>query len=357
VRRRSEILSIGLSGAIALALVMQISFRPSRPAESEPPTRTVVETPASASTAQLAAITLPPPPALPQPPAAASPEIIAEVETTGPTAEVVPLAPRNTPTATAPAIPLATLRTAEVVPAAAEPQSIAPLKPTKASPRPEASKAPLAPPSPQTAPSEPQGASIPDQENEVVGANDSNAVMAAGRPLLRLLEHGDGPGIHIAWPKLMRERDALFRSFERCYGMLVALMSSDGSLFSDRSAEVPWEINLDRYSGFVRQSGGLGTEDERAWVRRILTRHPRAAGAAAIRVFPRMTDALLMGGLKQLLGTSYRGTRAIAAKYARDGSSISIVDIVADGKSIPGRIDLSASASRSCRAARAAGGA
>lgn len=357
MRRRSEILSIGLSGAIALALVMQIGFRPSRPAVSESPPPLVVETPASASTANLAAVTLPPPPALPQPPAAASPDIARKVETAEPTAEVVPLAPRRAATATPPAIPLTALRAAEASPAAAEPQPIAPLQPTKASPRPEASRTPLAPALPQTAAPKPQSAPDAGPEDEAVGVRDSTAVMAAGRPLLRLLEHGDGPGIHIAWPKSMRERDALFRSFERCYGMLVALMASDGRLFSDRSAEVPWEINLDRYSGFVRQSGGLDTLDERAWIRRILTRHPSAGRAAAIRVFPRTTDALLMGGLKQLLGTSYRGTRAIAAKYAQDGNSISIVDIVADGKTISGRIDLSASASRSCRATRAAGGA
>ena len=357
MRRRSEILSIGLSGAIALALVMQISARPSRPAVSESLPLPVVEMPAGASTTNLAAITLPPPPAPPLPPAAVSPDIVPEVETTEPTAEVVPLAPRSAATETPPTIPLTALRAAEAPSPAAEPQPIAPLQPTKASPRPEASKSPLGPVSPQVAPLEPQSAPMADRKDEAVGASDSTAVMAAGRPLLRLLEHGDGPGIHIAWPKSMRERDALFRSFERCYGMLVALMASDGRLFSDRSAEVPWEINLDRYSGFVRQSGGLGTVDERAWIRRILTRHPSAGGAAAIRVFPRTTDALLMGGLKHLLGTSYRGTRAIAAKYARDGNSISIVDIVADGKTIPGRIDLSASANRNCRTARAAGGA
>ena len=134
-----------------------------------------------------------------------------------------------------------------------------------------------------------------------VGQTQTSPLIAVGRPLLRLLEHGDGPRIDISWPTDPHERSALFDTFERCYGMVVALVAESGDLYSDRSSAAPWEINLDYYSGFVRQSGRLSTPRERDWSRRIVQRHPSAAGKLPVRVFPRQTDALLMGGLHELL--------------------------------------------------------
>jgi len=237
------------------------------------------------------------------------------------------------------------------------PSDVKPLKPTAPSraERPRSPRPPVSERKPETpqmvakdhtaAPEEPAAKKTPP----TVGRTEASPLVAAGRPLLRLLEHGDGPRIDIAWPTDPRERSALFNTFERCYGMVVALVAENGDLYSDRSTVAPWQINLDYYSGFVRQSGTLSTARERDWSRNIVRRHPTAAGKHPVRVFPRQTDALLMGGLHKLLDGSYRSTKSISARYARVGQTVMIVDVSADGLTIPGRIDLSAAARRRCQ--------
>jgi hypothetical protein len=349
MRRRSEIISMGLSIAIVAVLLAQLI-----PTQS-PPSRTLpkASTPAPMTPPKpiaLAAVPLPAPPPAPMsapvltvtapeaapelvtplkptPKAAATPEkIVKTVEPLRKTAntrlekvvplKVEPIKPVKT-VAMAPAKPIIPLKKPETIPSAPRPVAV---KPVQA-------------PTPQT-----------------VGTTDTTPLMASGRPLLRLLEHGDGPSIDIAWPHNTRGREALFQSFAECYGMLVALMATNGDLYSDRDTSGPWQINRDRYSGFVRQSGALGTIGERAWSRRILHRHPRAAGSTTIRVFPRAMDALLIGGLSRLLGEDYRAAKSIGARYVQTGNAILIDDIVADGLPVAGRIDLTAAGSRRCRA-------
>ncbi len=178
----------------------------------------------------------------------------------------------------------------------------------------------------------------------------SRSAIATGRPLLKLFEHGEGPRIDIAWPEGSGRREALFGVFKQCYGMRVALMTAGGALYSDQSASAPWKMNLDRYSGFVRQSGGLGTRGERAWVRRIQRRHPAAARGAAIRVFPRRVDALLLGGLHRLIGPGYRQSQSIRARYTQADRHVFIDDITVDGTAVAGRIALTGALGRHCGA-------
>ena len=182
-----------------------------------------------------------------------------------------------------------------------------------------------------------------------VGRKNMSLLVDRGRPLLRLLEHGDGPSIDISWPANRRERKALFEIFEKCYGMVVALISRNGDLHSHLSQRAPWEINLDYYSGFVRQSGDLSTASEREWTRRIVKMHPHAVGSLPVRVFPRETDALLMGGLQKILKGFYGSTKSITARYVRNGKRVLIENIKADGRGVRGRIDLSSVLRRTCR--------
>ncbi len=58
------------------------------------------------------------------------------------------------------------------------------------------------------------------------------ATRKAGRALLRLLEHGKGPSVEIAWPDDARDRTRLHRLLGRCYGMRLAVMDgADRLLF------------------------------------------------------------------------------------------------------------------------------
>ncbi len=169
-----------------------------------------------------------------------------------------------------------------------------------------------------------------------------------GRPLLKLLEHGKGPSVEIAWPASASLRRRLYDLFKQCYGMRIAVMDANGQLFNDASRPgQAWSINLDRYSGFMRQSSAGAALDEYRIVRQIRSRHGLDS-ATAVRLFPRHTDAVLLGGLRNLIGGNYDGTKRIQARYQISGSKVSVTDITIDAKPVTGSIELSSGAIRRC---------
>ena len=109
-----------------------------------------------------------------------------------------------------------------------------------------------------------------------------------GRALVRLLEHGSGPNIRLAWPDRERNREHLFRMLTTCFGMKTGVMDRDGSVFSEGAAPgTPWPIDLDKYSGFLRHADGLLAPSEAKLVYRIAGRH-----RLAIEAFSRALEAI-----------------------------------------------------------------
>lgn len=369
--RRSDYISMGLSLVIAAVLLSNITL----PSAVTAPNKLKVVTaapPSPPTMTALSAVTLPPPPPPPAQPKTLTVTPLkptaraASAPVAAPTPAVVPLKPsrkENSPKA----VSITPIRPSKKDAQSAALDAIEPLKPQTDMPlaKPELPKRDLLKPSPTATPiPKPEATKAPDPKSEPadtttkaadvpksdeIGSADAQHAMAAGRPLLRLLEHGDGPRIDIAWPRNASRREALFHAFQHCYGMVVALMSRDGNLFSDSAPRAPWQINTDRYSGFVRQSNGTGTVAETAWLGRIRHQHPTAVDAVGIRVFPRGMDALLMGGLRQILGPRYKTVKSIEAQYVMRGRAVIIESIAADGLSVSGRINLSAAASSNCR--------
>jgi hypothetical protein len=176
------------------------------------------------------------------------------------------------------------------------------------------------------------------------------ALMTEGRVLLRILEHGSGPTVEIAWPADPGERRRLFRRFESCFEMRLALMDLQGRLFTaDGPRGRSWDLNLDRYSSFVRQTNGRLTAAEQGHIQDIRAFHGGLNGAAPVRIFPRRTDALLLGGLRQLTGDGYEHAKSIHASYRIVGDRVLVEAIQADGRPVHGNLDLSRAADPSCR--------
>ena len=168
--------------------------------------------------------------------------------------------------------------------------------------------------------------------------------LADGRPLLRILEHGAGPSIEIAWPNATSERERLFELFRSCFGMQVAVMDGQGNVFRDDGQPGQhWDIDLDRYSGFVRQPMGNLTAAEAQLVRAAQSRHRGTGADEPVRIFPRSADALLLGGLRQIVGTgTYETVETIRAVYRLEGGQVIVDSIVADGRAVAGGIPLRA---------------
>ena len=194
---------------------------------------------------------------------------------------------------------------------------------------PEIVRAPAPPEVPEPTPE-------PTPETITVAAQEARE----GRTLLRLLEHGSGPEIELAWPETPAGRARLFRHLRACLGMELAVMDSAGTLYRDAS---PWTPNLDRYSGFLRRPSGRLAPEEQGLVRLV------RAGGQVVRLFPRQVDALLLGGLHALIGADYGRLAVIRGRYRLDGAKVLIDRVAGDGRLYPGQIDLSPAATRGCR--------
>jgi hypothetical protein len=168
------------------------------------------------------------------------------------------------------------------------------------------------------------------------------AQTAGGRALLRVLEHGKGPLIEIAWPKKERAREALHQTFKACFGMENAVMDAKGDLYRTSEARGQrWEINLDRYSGFLREASGSLPRSEQGITQAVKRHHGGLGAAGLVRIFPRKVDASLLGGLQAMVGPQYMQARSIQARYVQVNGQVLVRDIFVDGVARKGAIALS----------------
>ncbi len=169
------------------------------------------------------------------------------------------------------------------------------------------------------------------------------STVQSGGTWLRILEHGDGPSIEIAWPT-GSEGARLFDKLVSCYGLTLAINDRQGRLFADTGARgVKWDLNLDLYSSFMRQTDSWHAAEERLAINAIYARHGHIQGVP-VRLFHRRVDARLLAGLGFLIGDAYTDSRVIQATYALEGERLIIQNIIMDGRTVPGKIDLSPAA-------------
>ena len=332
--RRGGWPSIAVSVLVALFLLDRWvgADESRRPAVEPPPAPEMADDPApEAEEVPLAPVVLPPPPAASAPlQAAPAPR------------RIMPLEPESAGAGREPPLAKELVPSPERAPETAV--LVRPLEPAERAPLEVQRGALESPPTVSTA-SAPDAPPEPSPEAAAVDGSDADMV-ASGRALLRLLEHGSGPRVEIAWPGDTRERDSLFERFRRCHGMAVAVMDGRGRLYTaDGPPGHAWDINLDRYSGFVRQSDRLVSRFQAAEVRAVRRRHPGLGGGRAVHVFPRAADAVLLGGLERLVGDGYGRAGAIHAVYLLAGGRVFVDDIRVEGKAVTGRIELSGTAS------------
>jgi hypothetical protein len=226
----------------------------------------------------------------------------------------------------------------------ARPASVAvtPLKPTLPTRQPTLAPAPApVPVKAMVTPLKPEPRPLPPEKPRPASVKIDKAIAAEGRTLLRLLEHGKGPTIEIAWPSHPADRERLFGYLVGCLGMRVALMDGEkGFYLASGLAGAVSEINLDRFSGFMRHPSGRRSAAETRLIASIRARHNNSV-ATPVRLFPRIVDAALLGGLNKVVGTAYGTARNIQARYQQDRHGLYISRIRVDGHAIVGKILLS----------------
>lgn len=173
----------------------------------------------------------------------------------------------------------------------------------------------------------------------VAPASIDMAAAVDGGVLLRLLEHGHGPSISLAWPDAPAAREALYRGLSRCHGMQVAVSRSDGALFTFRQPPgEPWRPNLDRFSGYARAPDGVLPSAELEELARIRRHHGLPPTARPVRLFPRRADGELLAGLRALVGDGYRRAGHIRGRYLMRDGRIVVGDLSVDGNAVAGRV-------------------
>jgi len=337
-RRAAAALSIAVSLLLAalLAATAAPEVLPRRAADAARPQPAARPTTPAPDATPAAILALPRPPA-PTAVAALVPAPSTGTEPTRPT----PLVPRGAAPSAAPGVePLKPRsRQPSPPPPAPSPSPRPPLQPAATAAAATATTAAAA------APAKTADAAEPVEPRQPAGAVEP----AVGRALLRMLEHGRGPGLEIAWPDRPGERERLYRNFQRCYGMRLALQDGTGRLFVDAPpARIAWRPNGDRYSGFARLSTGRLTAAERRDIGAIARRHGLAPALSAVRVFPRALDAHLLGSLQQLIGGEYLQAKAIRASYRLRQGRVLVGDVSVDGVPRDGVVDLSAALARRC---------
>lgn len=299
---------------------------PQERAQEEQPTKQAQAQPADATPlapmAEQVSFVLPTPPAVEVPAPAPKPQA-------QPTPEPTPEPKMVEPVKPAPA------QTPEVQAVAPKVEAVVkPITPQKTPP-------PQPAPTPTSTPLKPQP--IKEKPMEVRPAQEVTVAQTkGGRALLRVLEHGKGPLIEIAWPKDARAREALHQTFKTCFGMENAVMDAKGDLYRTSEARGQrWEINLDRYSGFLREASGRLPRTEQG-ITKAVTRHHGGLGVEGlVRIFPRKVDASLLGGLQAMVGAQYMQARSIQARYVQVNGQVLVRDILVDGVAREGAIALS----------------
>ena len=273
-----------------------------------------------------------------------------------PTQQATKPAPSPKPVSIKPLTPLASPEPASIEPSPAEPvqatqvsQPVHEIKPLTA-PKPQVQKEqpqeeiaepveikPAAPPSPQPAP--PQEIYEEAEPAQKIKATDMpikeipvKEIQAKGRPLLRLMEYGQGSAVNIAWPANSSAMTRLYDELNRCYGM-ESLVIHQGRLYNRAGL---FEPNQDRYSSFMREVQGQIPPRESEFLRKI------PVSGAPVRLFPRRVDAMLLGGLHHLLGQEAMEGHHISGTYSLSQNRLLVTDLRLDGVQVEGSVDLTA---------------
>jgi len=170
-----------------------------------------------------------------------------------------------------------------------------------------------------------------------------------GRVLLKLLETGKGPDVEIAWPEHSDQKRKLFEAFETCLGLQTGLMTKLGTIYvAGGRRGHPKKINPDRTSLFLRQSTGALPSKEIKQHAAIRVYHS-LSGGEPVRLFARVVDAALLGGLFQLVPAKVKSGVRVRGQYGLKAGAITIERISVNGVKQTGKVEIRTSLLGLCR--------
>jgi hypothetical protein len=161
-----------------------------------------------------------------------------------------------------------------------------------------------------------------------------------GRKLLRILEAGKGPVVTLSWPGRKAERERVYQSLAECYAMKTVVYVENSGLYRNENASgKKWSLNSDAMSTFIRRPSGGFSAKEKDIIGSIMSKHLLSSGIP-VRIFPRSVDAALLGGLKRIIGKSYRSAETISAEYFLYSGGVGLKNVRRNGMIVDGRFAL-----------------
>ncbi|MCG8490225.1 MAG: hypothetical protein MI743_01310 [Sneathiellales bacterium] len=123
-----------------------------------------------------------------------------------------------------------------------------------------------------------------------------------GRTSLKLLEHGKEDMINLVWPENPEEMETLYKILKSRLGMQTVLIDQSFRIYSmDEQPGQGTSIDRDRFSTIIRSPEGQLPNTEAMAKQRLFARHRKAKEVLTlVRIFPRNSDALLLGAIERL---------------------------------------------------------
>ena len=166
--------------------------------------------------------------------------------------------------------------------------------------------------------------------SEIIPPKKAQEFIAKGRPILRQMEFGKGPAIHLIWPTSPKAINRLHKALSACYGM--KSLSLQGEVFQDTQGT--FTPNQDYYSGFMRQASGQLPVAEQQLSYRYQ--------GQIVRIFPRNLDGLLLGQLANLVGGDFMQASIEGTYHLTQDNRLIIEALKIDENPMNATIDLGA---------------
>ena len=130
--------------------------------------------------------------------------------------------------------------------------------------------------------------------------------------------------------------------------MKTAGLNSSNQLFQKKDApNKPLKLNVDTFSGFIREVNGRISQAEINEAVLIKQKHSNQIFKSFVRIFPRQVDASLLQGLHSILGSDFSKAKQIKASYRLNEKDVEIFDISTEKKTFSEFFQLRKS-SRQC---------
>ena len=190
--------------------------------------------------------------------------------------------------------------------------------------------------------------SEPAVKEQVIAITNAAPVLVADfqshRMAMQHLEQSDDMlDLELFWPEHAADRGNIAQILRQCFGMTTGYLTADRNLYYIRNQSVV-TANRNLYSPYSRLSQTPADPIEAGNIQTLKT---ELGQGTPLRIFTKIGDSYIIGGLMKAAGTHHLNGR-ITATYALDKGRLYLTRININGTSVAAKIALSDQSSGQC---------